>query len=94
VVTAPLQFFSRRGFAGAGDAFDQIVSDAHFRILCLRRLEMSRLAPERNVRAGRFGGRTATGAEPLRSAEPDRRPRRGQGGFVFVFRVRRQARGT
>jgi hypothetical protein len=29
VGTAPLQFFSHRGFAGARHAFDQIVSDAH-----------------------------------------------------------------
>jgi hypothetical protein len=29
VVTAPLQFFSHRGFAGARHAFDQIISDAH-----------------------------------------------------------------
>jgi len=29
VVTAPLQFFSHRGLAGARHAFDQIVSDAH-----------------------------------------------------------------
>jgi hypothetical protein len=31
VVAAPLQFFSHRGFAAAGNAFDQIVFDAHFR---------------------------------------------------------------
>jgi hypothetical protein len=29
MVTAPLQFFSNRSFAGAGNAFDQIISDAH-----------------------------------------------------------------
>ncbi|MBB4231514.1 hypothetical protein GGD56_005392 [Rhizobium mongolense] len=29
VVTAPLQFFRHRGFAGAGNAFDQLVSYAH-----------------------------------------------------------------
>src|SRR5580658_6986609 len=29
MVTAPLQFFSHRSFAGAGNAFDQIISDAH-----------------------------------------------------------------
>ncbi|QSW22813.1 hypothetical protein J0664_18845 [Rhizobium leguminosarum] len=31
VITAPLQLFRHRGFAGAGNAFDQIVLDAHFR---------------------------------------------------------------
>src|ERR1700735_3545338 len=29
MVTAPLQFFSNRSFAGARNPFDQIVSDAH-----------------------------------------------------------------
>ena len=29
MVTAPLQFFANRRFAGAGNAFDQIISDAH-----------------------------------------------------------------
>jgi hypothetical protein len=29
VVATPLQFFGHRGLAGAGDAFDQVVSNAH-----------------------------------------------------------------
>jgi len=29
LVAAPLQFRGDRGFAGAGNAFDQIISDAH-----------------------------------------------------------------
>lgn len=32
VVTPPLQLFSHRGFTGAGNAFDQIVSDSHVRV--------------------------------------------------------------
>jgi hypothetical protein len=39
---------------------------------------------------GGWVGRRA-GAEPFNRAEPGRRPMHGQGSFIFVFRVCRQA---
>jgi hypothetical protein len=41
---------------------------------CLRNLEMSLIVPFRNVTVAGFGRRA--GAEPMRSAAPDRRPPR------------------
>jgi hypothetical protein len=33
MVTTALQLFSYRGFAGSGNAFDQVISDTHFRFV-------------------------------------------------------------
>ena len=52
---------------------------------------MSRFEQYRDV-SHRPLSRAAGGREALNRAEPDRRPMHGQGSFVFIFRVRRQAR--